>query len=175
IAPPDQFLLENSFGYGIARMIEEKVPPGQPVFAMDGIPDSYTSHEILVSFRSASTQALADALNMGWYEASQPAIARVFPFPERKVRRMRVVQKSQAPYPQQWSAHELRFYNHGLELTRKTGWRLHAWPNPWEAQLAFDNYLATRWRSGETASPGMFLDVDFGQEESVDEVRLIAS
>src|SRR6185295_6604915 len=115
------------------------------------------------------------ALNMGWYEASQPAIARVFPFPERKVRRMRVVQKSQAPYPQQWSAHELRFYNHGLELTRKTGWRLHAWPNPWQAQLAFDNSLATRWRSGETASPGMFLDVDFGQEESVDEVRLIAS
>ena len=41
--------------------------------------------------------------------------------------------------------------------------------------MAFDNSLATRWRSGEVASPGMYLDVDFGREESVDEVRLITS
>jgi hypothetical protein len=41
--------------------------------------------------------------------------------------------------------------------------------------MAFDNSLATRWRSGEVAGPGMYLDADFGREESVDEVRLITS
>ena len=80
-------------------MIEARVPAGEPVLAMDGIPDSYTTHEILVSFQSASNQALADTVNMGWYEASQPAEARVFQFPERKTRRMRVVQTAQAPIP----------------------------------------------------------------------------
>jgi hypothetical protein len=175
ITPPEAFLRENSYGYGIARMIEETVPAGEPVLAMDGIPDSYTTHQILVSFRSAANQALADTVNMGWYEASQPAVATVFAFPERKARRVRVVQTAQAPYPQQWSVHELRFYDHGLELTRKADWRLQAWPNPWEVRLAFDNSLVTRWRSGETAAPGMYLDVDFGQEESLDEVRLITS
>lgn len=41
--------------------------------------------------------------------------------------------------------------------------------------MAFDNSPATRWRSWEVASPGMYLDVDFGREESLDEVRLITS
>jgi hypothetical protein len=151
------------------------VRPGEPVLTMTGVPDSYTSHEILVSFQSAGNQALADTVNMGWNDDLQPAMARVFQFPERKTRRMRVLQTAQAEHPEQWNVHELRFYDRGKELARRLDWRLRAWPNPWEVQLAFDNSLATRWRSGETAAPGMYLDVDFGEQEAVDEVRLITS
>lgn len=175
ITPPDAFLRENSYGYDIARMIESKVPVGEPVLTMTGIPDAYTSHEILVSFQSAHNQALADTVNMGWDETLQPSVQRVFSFAERKARRMRVLQTAQAEHPEQWNVHELRFYDHGKEIPRRLEWRLRAWPNPWEVQMAFDNSVATRWRSGEVASPGMYLDVDFGQEEAVDEVRLITS
>jgi hypothetical protein len=52
---------------------------------------------------------------------------------------------------------------------------LRASPNPWEVQLAFDNSPATRWRSWERATPGMYLDVDFGKSVPVDEVRLETS
>jgi hypothetical protein len=156
-------------------MIDAKAPGADRVYSMDGILDSYTRHPILVASRSAANQTLADTVNMGWNESSQPSVERVFHFPERKGRRMRVVQTAQAAYPNQWNVHELRFSYHGSELARKFDWRLQAWPNPWEVQLAFDNSLATRWRSGEVASPGMYLDVDFGKEESVDEVRLITS
>src|SRR6185503_5746955 len=52
IQPQDEFLRETSIGYNIARMIEEKVPPGEPVLTMTGIPEAYTTHEILVSFQS---------------------------------------------------------------------------------------------------------------------------
>jgi hypothetical protein len=175
ITPQEEFLRENSYGYGIARMIETKVPPGERVFTMTGIPDSYTTHEILVSFQSAGNQTLSDTLNMGWSEMLQPAVALVFHFPERKAQRMRVVQTAQTQPPEQWNVHELRFLYRGQELARRLEWRLRAWPNPWEVQLAFDNSLATRWRSGEVASPGMHLDVDFGRQESVDEVRLVTS
>lgn len=175
ITPEDDFLRANCFGYGIARMIEEKVPAQEPVFAMDGIPDSYTTHEILVSFRSASTETLADTVNMGWYQASQPAVANVFRFPERAVQRVRVVQTAQTRAGQQWSVHELRLYDRGQELAPRPEWRLSARPNPWEAHFAFDNSPATRWRSGETAAPGMYLEADFGREESIDEVRVITS
>ncbi len=175
ITPQDEFLRKNNYGYGVARMIEAKVPAGEPVLSMTGVPDSYTTHEILVSFQSAGNQALSDTVNMGWAEGLQPTIARVFQFPERKTRRMRVLQTAQALPPEQWNVHELRFYDHGRELARRLDWRLRAWPNPWEVQMAFDNSLATRWRSGEVAGPGMYLDVDFGREETVDEVRLITS
>ena len=36
--------------------------------------------------------------------------------------------------------------------------------------MAFDNSQATRWRSWEVAGPGMYIDVDFGYPEAVDEV-----
>jgi hypothetical protein len=173
--PQDEFLRKVSYGYGAARMIEAKVRPGEPVLTMHGIPESYTTHEILVSFQAAGNQALADTVNMGWADGFQPSVARVFHFPERKTRRMRVVQTAQAQHPEQWSVHELQFLDRGKQLPRRLEWRLQAWPNPWEVQMAFDNSLATRWRSGEGASPGMYLDVDFGREESVDEVQLITS
>ena len=175
ITPQDDFLRENSRGYVLARMIEAKVRPCEPVLGMDGVADSYTTHEILVNFQSAGNQALADTVNMGWSDMLQPTMARVFQFPDRKTRRMRVVQTAQAEHPEQWNVHELQFYYRGKELARTLDWRLQAWPNPWEVQMAFDNSLATRWRSGEVAAPGMFLDVDFGREQPVDEVRLITS
>jgi hypothetical protein len=175
ITPPEEFLRQNAHGYAAAQMIDAKVPDAEPVFSMDGILDSYTKHPILVYYHSAGNETLADTINMGWNAAWQPAVERVFQFPERKARRMRVVQTAQSVYPHQWNVYELRFFYHGMELARKLDWRLQAWPNPWEVQLAFDNSLATRWRSGEVASPGMYLDVDFGRDESVDEVRLVAS
>jgi len=175
ITPQENFLRENGYGYDVARLIEAKVPAGEKVLAMSGIPDSYTSREILVSFHSAANQALSDTVNMGWSIELQPTMERVFQFPERKARRMRVVQTAQAEHPEQWNVHELRFFYRGKELARRLDWKLRAWPNPWEVQMAFDNSVATRWRSGEVASPGMYLDADFGREESVDEVRLITS
>jgi hypothetical protein len=175
ITPPEQYLREYSYGYAGARLIEDNVPKGEPVLAMSGVADSYTTHEVLVSFQSAGNQAVADTVSMGWDTGLQPSVRRVFRFPERPARRMRVLQTAQAEDPEQWSVHELRFYHQGKELARNLSWRLRAWPNPWEVQLAFDNSLATRWRSGEVAFPGMYLDADFGAEQMVDEVRLITS
>jgi hypothetical protein len=175
LTPPDEFLRKNARGFAAAQMIDALVPDSEPVFSMDGLPDSYTRHPILLYYQSAANETLADTINMGWNPAAQPVMSRVFSFPERKARRLRVEQTFQLDYPHQWNVYELRFFYRGAELARKLDWRLQAWPNPWEVQLAFDNALATRWRSGEVAGPGMYLDVDFGREESVDEVRLIAS
>jgi hypothetical protein len=41
--------------------------------------------------------------------------------------------------------------------------------------MAFDNSPATRWRSRETAWPGMYIDTDFGKQQLVDEVTLDTS
>jgi hypothetical protein len=76
---------------------------------------------------------------------------------------------------EEFKAHELRFFSNGVELPRDPSWRLRAWPNPWDVQMAFDNSPATRWRSWETAFPGMYIDADFGSNQSIDEVRLDTS
>ncbi len=173
--PQDKYLRQNFAGYGIARMIDEKIPKGAPVLTVNGLPDSYTTHEILVGFQSAYNDDLADILNSGWDESRQPTRRWTFKFLERPVRRVRILQTGVGAPREEFKAHEVRFYSNGAELARDPSWRLQAWPNPWDVQMAFDNSPATRWRSWETAWPGMYIDVDFGKYEAVDEVQLDTS
>jgi hypothetical protein len=176
VVPQDDYLKRMNPNYGIARMIEAYVPKGERVFAPSGISDSYTTREVLVSFRSGETQVLQDAIDVGWDEDRQPGIQETFSFPERMVRRVRVLQHASVPDPlAQWSVHELRFFDKGAEVPRSPDWRLQAWPNPWDVQLAFDNSAATRWRTWEPLAPGDYIDVDFGSPRPMDQVHVETS
>src|SRR5579884_1102202 len=171
IIPQDRYLRENFPPYGAARMIEAMVPSGERVFATTGVPQAYTSREILIGYESAFNQTLADSIENGWSEVAQPRVWQDFKFAAQSVRRVRVL-RTAPPADTEWSIHELRFYHRGAELARNPAWRLTAWPNPWEVRIAFDNSPATRWRSGEPARPGMYIDVDFGGPQMLDEVRI---
>jgi hypothetical protein len=173
--PQDIYLRQNFGPYGVARMVDESVPRGAPVLTTNGLPDAYTTHEILVGFQSAYNDNLADILNAGWDESRQPTRRITFKFPAQAARRLRVLQTAAGAPLEEFKATELRFLSKGAELPRDPTWRLRAWPNPWDVQMAFDNSPATRWRSWETAFPGMYLDADFGKYEAVDEVRLDTS
>jgi hypothetical protein len=175
IIPQDKYLRQNFGAYGIARMIEEQVPKGAPVLAVNGLPDSYTTHEILVGFQSAYNDDLADILNTGWDDGRQPLRRIVFKFPATAVRDVRILQTGVGAPLEEFKAHEVRYYSNGAELPRDPAWRLRAWPNPWDVQMAFDNSPATRWRSWETATPGMYIETDFPKYELLDQVTMETS
>lgn len=173
--PQDRYLSQNFGGYGIARMIDDTVPKDARVLAVNGIPDAYTTHEVLVGFQSAFNDDLVDILNMGWEEIRQPTRRLTFKFNERPMRRVRILETGIGAPLEEFKVNELRYFLHGVELPRDPAWRLRAWPNPWDVQMAFDNSPATRWRSWEVASPGMYIDTDFGKNQFLDEVRLDTS
>ncbi|MGA3187215.1 MAG: glycosyltransferase family 39 protein [Bryobacteraceae bacterium] len=175
IIPQDKYLLQNFGGYGIVRMIDGVVPKGARVLAVNGLPEAYSTHEILVGFQSAFNDDMADILNMGWDEGRQPTRRRIFKFPARTVHRVRILETAEGAPLEEFKVDELRFFFNGTELARDPAWRLKAWPNPWDVQLAFDNSPATRWRSWETAWPGMYIDTDFGKYQLLDEVALDTS
>jgi hypothetical protein len=175
ITPPEAYLEEVMPDYAVARLLERNVPPGEAVLAFGGLPDAYTTREVRVSFQSASNELLADIFHTGWLAGNQPLRVQVYRFHRITARRARIVQTAAAAFREQWSVHELRLYRNGEELPRRPHWRLRAWPNPWDVQLAFDNTGATRWRSWETAAPGMYLEIDFGGEEAFDEMRVETS
>ena len=75
---------------------------------------------------------------------------------------MRAIRVS-APAP--WSVHELRLFDGGREIARSPQWRLRAWPDTQDVQLAFDNNPVTMW-TGER------LEVDFGSRVTFDSVVL---
>ncbi len=170
---PEGTFLADHIDYQWARMMERNVPPGKLVFTLSGVLDAYTNREVLISYWGALNNDIGDALAMGWNKVSQPEKVWIFSVPSQKYRRLRLVQTGRASFwREQWSIHELRFFHSGAELPRGPDWRLQAWPNPWGVQRAFDNSEATRWRSWDTLRPGMWLAVDFGKDELVDQVRV---
>jgi len=175
LIPQEKYLRENSGGYNIARMVEEFVPRGEVVYAVNSIPDAYTTHEIAVSFQSGKNELIHDLILNGFVDDFQARHAFVFKFPVRQASKLRVVQTEQCDWRELWSVHEIRFYEGTNELPRQSEWRLSASVNPWDIQMAFDNSPVTRWRSWQTASPGMHIDVDFGASKSVDQVRVETS
>lgn len=176
LTPQEEFLRERSRDYNAAKLVEATVPQGERVLATRSVPTAYCDRELLVDYQGAASQTMLDWVNNGFIPDYQPTLAVWFRFPERTARRFRVLQTGTAQTPEeQWSVNEMRFFHQDAELPRTAGWRLRAWPDPWEVQLAFDNSLATRWRSWEAIRPGDYLDVDFGSEETVDEIRLETS
>jgi hypothetical protein len=175
MVPQDVALRRASDAYSVAQIIEANVPKGERVLTSSNIPIAYTSREILVNYLAAFNEVLQDILSAGWSEGLQPTVRHTFRFSPITTRRVRLVDV--APVVRngtagQWGVHELRFYSHGVELQRQPEWRLRAWPNPWDVQLAFDNSPATRWRTWEPARPGMYLEVDFSMPQAIDEVRV---
>ena len=168
---PEKRYLHDYNEYRWARMIEDHVPPGARVLVRSEVATVYTSRDVLTGYEGAFNEELQDLLDVGWDPSSQPRKLWTCSFPERRVRRLRVVQTGTGKIPEeQWDVHELRFFDRGVELPRLPAWRLQARPNPWGVQMAFDNSEATRWRSWETLHPGMSIEVDFGREQPVDQV-----
>lgn len=151
-------------------MIEAHVPRGERVLTATAISESYTTREVLVGYEAAFNQLLLDCVNAGWNNAYRPRVAMVFQFPERTLRRIRILQTGRGKPHAQWDVHEVRYLRDGVEIPRSPAWRVRAWPNAWDVQLAFDNSPATRWKSWEVPAPGMYIETDFGRDQPVDQV-----
>jgi hypothetical protein len=163
----DSYLRRLWPGYVIDRAIEQKVPPGNPVFAFSGLSEAYTSRNILVSFQSGRNEVLRDVLWVAIFPDFQPVRRLDFHFQSAGIRKLRLVQTA-ATKDAMWSIAEFRVYANGQELARAPEWRLTAQPNPWDVQLAFDNSPVTRWKSWQVAKPGMFMEIDFSEPRAID-------
>ena len=164
------FLAKWVPGYRMGLLLEEVVPPGEPVLAFNSFPQSYYRREVFAGWQSSFGVRLAEGLQTAYTDNMTPTWHREFRFPGRALRRLRLVQTARSD-TDNWSVSELRFFHRGIEVARGPGWRLKARPNPWDVQLAFDNNPVTRWTSGEPHRPGMYIEIDFGSDTAVDAVR----
>jgi hypothetical protein len=157
--------------YGAARMVEKLVPPGGKVFSTSGVPEAYTSREILVAYQSAFGNTMKDILFTPLLSYMPPTWRLRFNYPAQRLRRIRVTQTASGD-GDQWSIAEFRIFRGGVELPRAVNWKLRASVNPWDVQMAFDNSPVTRWRSWRALYPGMYVEVEWGAAETSDSVLL---
>jgi hypothetical protein len=167
----DEYLTRRLSGYPLARRIEAETPPGSRIFSFDNPPEAYCRREILVSFQAALNERLGRTLYAGFDTDFQPTRALTFPIPQKRLRRLRVMQTASGR-PDIPGISEIEIFGAQGLLTRQAGWRVNAHPFPWDAELAFDHNQATQWRAWQAMAAGMFVEVDFGHEEAITAVRL---
>jgi len=173
LEPEESFLARRLPGYVMARLVEDNVPKGGKVLTFGQLPEAYTTRDILVHYQAAFNNVLGDILWTPLIPEFQPTWRLAFRFPAQPIQRIRVVQTARGQDP--WSITEVRALLGQQELERAPWWRLRARPNPTGVQLAFDNSPVTRWRSWEHMRPGMFVEVDFGREETLEAILVDCS
>jgi hypothetical protein len=170
---PEHDYLSRIPAYRAAVLIEKHVPAEERVFSFGQIALAYTSRDVLVGGESNFCRSLQRILWTPVLPELQPIFMMRFRFPEKEIAKVRLVQTG-ASIHDQWSVTELRPYLGNREIPRTTAWKLRAYPNPWEIDMAFDNSPVTRWSSRQTVFPGMFLEVDFGRPERMDTILIRA-
>jgi hypothetical protein len=167
----DEYLARSLDGYAVARRVEKETPPGSRIFAFDNPPEAYCAREILVSFQAGLNERLRYTVYAGFDPEFQPLGVLTFHVPAVRVRRLRLVQAAsdRVAIP---GISEIEIFGPEGPLPRSPGWRIHARPFPWDAELAFDGNLATQWRAWRQIESGAVVEVDFGGEVNVTEVRL---
>jgi hypothetical protein len=166
--PELPYLINHIGDLALKVPIELAVPPGERIFSLAGRPEAYIDRDIIVSYESTLANLAQDILRAP--QAHKPANAQRFKFLPVTTRGVRVVNSVNAT--DFWTVAEMRLRSQGRELPRSPDWRLSAWPNGWEVQLAFDNNYATRWSTWERIAPHNRIQVEFGAPQRVDEVVL---
>ncbi len=167
------YLKDHLPDYALKAALETLLPPRARILSIQTRPEAYLNRTFVVAYESAFGNVALDMLNGPVDERVQPRLRQRFRFLPVTTPRVRVVQTASGKGF--WSIAELRVYSRGRELPRSGSWRLTAWPNGWDVQLAFDNSYATRWSTWQAMAPGMFLEIDFGKPEVLDEVVLEAA
>jgi len=76
-------------------------------------------------------------------------------------------------YDGEWVINEVRLFSGGDRVFNSPQWTLGGWPNHWEAPLAFDGNLATRWRTWERVRAGMYLDIEMEHAQRISSAVLV--
>jgi hypothetical protein len=163
IEPEDRYLARTSDDYTVAHVLEHDTPPGSRIFSLISVATAYTDRQVLQFWHSAQGQQLNDTL---W----RASVYRNEPFFEVSAHwsprllwglRVRIAQSR----PAEWCIHDLKLYSGDYRIFNSPQWRLQAWPNVWEAPLAFDENTATRWRTGEPMRAGMYVEASFDRAQ----------
>ncbi|MDE3166917.1 MAG: discoidin domain-containing protein, partial [Acidobacteriota bacterium] len=162
------YILKYQPDAGLNRALNLYTAPADRIFSFAGRPDAYLDRDIIVSYESALGNLVNDIL---WNpQAHPPDFRQRFRFLPVDALAVRVV--NNATSDNFWTVAEMRVFSQAREVPRGADWRIRAYPNSWEAPLAFDNSYATRWSTWEGMRPGAHLEIDFPRPTRIDAVML---
>jgi len=158
--------------YRLAKMIERATPPDARIFSIPSVAAEYVNRDILVRWHSAEAERIFFALQAAFLNNIDWVFDWKGSWPERDLRAIRF--RAPAANREPFDAGEVHLLDGDRVITPKSNWALRAWPNVWDAPLAFDRLRTTAWNSHEPLRPGMFLEVDLGSPQRLTGATLLS-
>jgi hypothetical protein len=164
-----QYCRRHLEDFNVVRMIERATPPDSRTLALVGVATAYLDRDVAVTWQSAEAERLLDALRLAsMYSAAFDWKAS---WPEQDVNALRF--RIPARYDGEWKINEVRIYSGADQVFNSPQWTFSGRPNPWEAPLAFDDNLATQWRTWEPVAESAHFDIDFGHVHRLSSAVLV--
>ncbi|MBZ5585735.1 MAG: glycosyltransferase family 39 protein [Acidobacteriia bacterium] len=170
LTPEPQYIRGRCPEYDVARMVEASTPPDGRVLSLLPVANAYLARDVAVTWQSAEGDLMLDALRAGALDSGLREWRAGFPAQPLRALRFRLGVDATPG----WALGEVRVYAGEDEVSVSPQWTLRAWPNPWEAPLAFDGNPATRWRTWGPARTGMFLETQFDHTQRLTSAALSA-
>jgi hypothetical protein len=152
-------------------MIQRTAPENSRTLALAGVAQAYLDRNVAVWWQSAETDTLLDTLRLAALYAQYPVFEWKASWRAEDVRALRL--RSASKDDGEWDISEVHFFSDDAPVYNSPQWTFASKPNPWEAPLAFDGNLATRWRTWEPVRRDMYLEVDFGHLHRLTSVMLV--
>jgi hypothetical protein len=170
VEPEADYLHRTLDDYQVAEMIgREAKLPGR-ILGLTTVASAYMDREVTEYWQSAEAVRLREELLEPLYAENFPLVDWSARWPQQRITGVRFRLPAAGPY--EWEIHDAAILRGADPIRRDPRWRLSAWPNLFEAPLALDGSQASRWRSWEPATPGMFFEVLFGAPEVVSGANL---
>jgi len=155
----------------VVRMIERSTPRDARILALTSVAGAYLERDVAIDWQSAESDQLLDTLRLAALYTMSPNFDWKASWPEQNVRTVRF--RIPAAYDGEWDISEVQLFSGDYRIFTSPQWSLNAWPNPWEAPLAFDANPATRWRTWEPVRAGMYFEVNLENPQRLTSAVLV--
>ena len=170
LEPEDEYLRSHLPDYSIARMVESSTPPNGRIFSLPSVAAAYLPRDVLVRWHSAEGEQIFHGFLMAFDGANDWAFDWKAAWASRPLAALRF--RMPADNRMNFDLGEVELWSGGARLFARPQWALRAWPNIWDAPLAFDGLRTTVWNSWQPARKGMFLEVDLDRPQLLTGVTL---
>jgi hypothetical protein len=164
IEPEAHYLWRNSDDFKLAQMIEKNTPADAKILGLAAVANAYLTRDVRVTWQSAEADALTDSLRLASVNP-EPMYDWQASWPTGAFTRLRF--RLPAASNSEYDIDDIRIYSGEDLVYSSPNWILRAWPNSWEAPLALDGNLATRWRTWEAVRAGMYFEMRFDRPQRI--------
>jgi hypothetical protein len=170
IESQEHYLQNHVAEYNVAKMVERFTAPDARTYSLIPVAAAYLPRDVSVAWQSAEGDRLVGMLRMAAKYREEPLSDWTASWSPASLRALRF--RMPADSADEWDIAEVQFYSGGDRIFNSPLWSLRAWPNVWEAPLAFDNRRSTVWRTWQPMRAGMFLEVELDHPQTLSGVSL---